>query len=63
MKKKVSWEAPEEREGSVKVFDKTKVEISQAIFEHVPEEAEITRIEFEGPSLVSGLHKEAGGSY
>ena len=32
-------------------FDKTKVEISQTIFEHVPEEAEITRIEFEGPAL------------
>lgn len=32
-------------------FDKTKVEISQTIFEHVPKEAEITRIEFEGPAL------------
>ncbi|MFB0501585.1 MAG: beta-CASP ribonuclease aCPSF1 [Candidatus Bathyarchaeia archaeon] len=51
MKKRVSWEAREEREGSVKVFDKTKVEISQTIFEHIPKEAEITRIEFEGPSL------------
>lgn len=32
-------------------FDKTKVEFSQTIFEHVPKEAEITRIEFEGPAL------------
>jgi KH/beta-lactamase-domain protein len=32
-------------------LDKTKVEISQTIFEHVPKEAEITRIEFEGPAL------------
>jgi KH/beta-lactamase-domain protein len=32
-------------------FDKTQVEISQTIFEHVPKEAEITRIEFEGPAL------------
>jgi KH/beta-lactamase-domain protein len=35
----------------VSSFDKTKVEISQTIFEHVPKEAEITRIEFEGPAL------------
>ena len=32
-------------------LDKTKVEISQHILEHVPKEAEITRIEFEGPVL------------
>lgn len=32
-------------------FDKTKVEISQSILERVPKEAEITRIEFEGPAL------------
>ncbi len=32
-------------------FDKTKVEFSQTIFEQVPKEAEITRIEFEGPAL------------
>ena len=51
MKKKVSWEAREEREGSVKAVDKTKVEISRTIFEHIPKEAEITRIEFEGPAL------------
>jgi len=31
--------------------DKTKVEISQSILERVPKEAEITRIEFEGPAL------------
>ncbi len=32
-------------------LDKTKVEVSQTILEHVPKEAEITRIEFEGPAL------------
>jgi KH/beta-lactamase-domain protein len=32
-------------------FEKTKVEISQTILEHVPKEAEVTRIEFEGPTL------------
>jgi KH/beta-lactamase-domain protein len=32
-------------------FDKSKVEISQTILEHVPKEAEVTRIEFEGPTL------------
>ncbi len=31
--------------------DKSKVEIRQTILEHIPKEAEITRIEFEGPSL------------
>ena len=31
--------------------NKTKVEISQTILEHIPKEAEITRIEFEGPAL------------
>jgi len=30
---------------------KTKVEISQHILEHIPQQAEVTRIEFEGPSL------------
>jgi KH/beta-lactamase-domain protein len=30
---------------------KSKVEISQTILEHVPKEAEVTRIEFEGPAL------------
>jgi len=35
----------------VPAIDKTKVEISQHILEHVPKEAEITRIEFEGPVL------------
>jgi KH/beta-lactamase-domain protein len=30
---------------------KNKVEISQTILEHVPKEAEVTRIEFEGPAL------------
>ena len=32
-------------------FDKTKVQMSQSILERVPKEAEITRIEFEGPAL------------
>jgi len=41
----------EEREISVSVLDKTKVEISQTILEQIPKEAEITRIEFEGPAL------------
>ncbi|MEM3731276.1 MAG: beta-CASP ribonuclease aCPSF1 [Candidatus Bathyarchaeia archaeon] len=31
--------------------EKDKVEISQYILEHVPKEAEITRIEYEGPAL------------
>jgi len=31
--------------------DRSKVEIRQTILEHIPKEAEITRIEFEGPSL------------
>jgi len=35
----------------VKPIDRTKVEISQTILEHIPKEAEITRIEFEGPAL------------
>lgn len=32
-------------------FEKTKVEVSQTVLEHVPKEAEITRIEYEGPAL------------
>jgi hypothetical protein len=32
-------------------LDKSKAEIRQIILEHVPREAEITRIEFEGPAL------------
>ncbi len=32
-------------------LDKTKVEISQTILEHIPKEAEVSRIEFEGPAL------------
>jgi len=35
----------------VKTTNKTKLEISKTIFEHIPKEAEITRIEFEGPAL------------
>jgi len=50
-KKETSWKAHEERQRSVTAFDKTKVEISQSILERVPKEAEITRIEFEGPAL------------
>ena len=33
------------------VGDRDQVEISQTILEHVPKEAEVTRIEFEGPTL------------
>jgi len=40
-----------ELQTSVNAFEKTKVEISQTILEHVPKEAEVTRIEFEGPTL------------
>jgi len=40
-----------ERQTSVMDFERTKVEISQTILEHVPKEAEVTRIEFEGPTL------------
>jgi len=40
-----------ERQTSVIDFEKAKVEISQTILEHVPNEAEVTRIEFEGPTL------------
>ena len=32
-------------------LDRTKLEVSQVILEHVPKEAEVTRIEFEGPTL------------
>ena len=32
-------------------FEKAKVEVSQTILKHVPKEAEVTRIEFEGPTL------------
>jgi len=35
----------------VTALEKTKVEISQYVLEHVPKEAEITRIEYEGPAL------------
>jgi len=35
----------------VTAYDKTKLEISQTILEHIPKEAEVTRIEFEGPAL------------
>ncbi len=35
----------------MKAHDMTKVEISQTILENIPKEAEITRIEFEGPAL------------
>jgi predicted metal-dependent RNase len=31
--------------------EKDKIEISQYILEHVPREAEVTRIEYEGPML------------
>ena len=32
-------------------FDRAKLEISKTITDHVPKEAELTRIEFEGPTL------------
>ena len=32
-------------------FEKDKIEISQYILQHVPKEAEVTRIEYEGPTL------------
>jgi len=35
----------------VTVLSKSEVDISQTILSHVPKEAEITRIEFEGPAL------------
>jgi hypothetical protein len=35
----------------LKTYAKTKVAISQTILEYVPKEAEVTRIEFEGPTL------------
>jgi predicted metal-dependent RNase len=35
----------------VSATSKTEVEISQHILEHIPQEAEVTRIEFEGPAL------------
>jgi len=35
----------------VTVSDKGKLDISQHILEHVPKQAEVTRIEFEGPAL------------
>jgi len=31
--------------------ERDKIEISQYILEHVPKQAEVTRIEYEGPSL------------
>ncbi len=40
-----------ERQNSVTASDKGKLEISQHILEHIPKEAEVTRIEFEGPAL------------
>jgi len=40
-----------EPQTNVNTFDKSKVEISQTILEHVPKEAEVTRIEYEGPTL------------
>lgn len=35
----------------VQTLEKDKIEISQYILEHVPKEAEVTRIEYEGPTL------------
>ncbi len=41
----------EERKTRVTTHAKTKVAASQTILEYVPKEAEVTRIEFEGPAL------------
>jgi len=35
----------------VTAYEKTKVEASKCVLEHVPQQAEVTRIEFEGPAL------------
>jgi len=35
----------------VTAAEKSKVEICQTVLQHIPEEAEVTRIEFEGPTL------------
>jgi len=40
-----------ERQESVTTSANSKLEISQTILEHVPKEAEVTRIEYEGPTL------------
>jgi len=40
-----------ERQRSVTASAGSKIEVSQTILEHVPKEAEVTRIEFEGPTL------------
>jgi len=40
-----------ERMGKVSTVPRTKVEMSQAILERIPREAEVTRIEFEGSAL------------
>jgi len=50
-KRRASSAVREERKGSVAAYDKAKLEISQTILEHIPKEAEVTRIEFEGPAL------------
>ena len=44
-------QASEERKTRVTTHAKTKVAVSQTILEYVPKEAEVTRIEFEGPTL------------
>ena len=41
----------EERKTRVTTYAKTKVAVSQTILEYVPKEAEVSRIEFEGPTL------------
>ena len=50
-RKKAFLQTPEERKTRVTTYAKTKVAISQTILEYVPKEAEVTRIEFEGPAL------------
>jgi len=41
----------EERKTRVTAYAQAKVAVSQTILEYVPKEAEVTRIEFEGPAL------------
>jgi len=50
-RRRESWEAHEERQGSLTPLERDEVEISQTILEHIPKEAEVSRIEFEGPAL------------
>ncbi len=50
-RKRESLQIREERKTRVTTSAKGKVTVSQTILEYVPKEAEVTRIEFEGPTL------------